>query len=197
MNPLKLRDRPRALVLAHGLKNTVKRFGGVTHVSAPSSVTSMNSSSSSLVSSVKGSPLVSRAHASSPSGERKAPSGGERSAGPAPVADALGRGVQYLAKMCLRQASSCDLHMRAGSISDQRLHTKQSALARRKGWRQASRLTCSLMASSSSSKGTTSDEDKRASSSLFAISKCERGNRGLMRRIERKRNASRDATRGT
>ena len=102
----------------------------MTHVSAPSSVTSMNSSSSSLVSSVKGSPLVSRAQESSPSGERKAPSGGERSAGPAPVADAIGRGVQYLAKMCLRQASSWGQYMRAGSIIDQRLHVYQAECLR-------------------------------------------------------------------
>ena len=81
----------------------LQQAGKVTNVNPPSSVTSMNSSSSSFVASSNGAPFVSRAQESSPSGDRYAPSGGSRSS-PCFCADAFG--VQYFAKICFKHVSS-------------------------------------------------------------------------------------------
>jgi hypothetical protein len=80
------------------------------HVNPPSSLTSKNSTSSSLVSAENGAPFVSRAHASKPAGVKYAPSGGVNNATVRLSSDessGFAGGKQYFAKMCLRQDSSC------------------------------------------------------------------------------------------
>ena len=79
---------------------------GVPHVKHPVSVTSINSINSSFVSSEKGVPLVSVAHASRPSLDKDAPSTGVRKMPRFPFGLSGGWGVQYFAKMCLRHRSN-------------------------------------------------------------------------------------------
>lgn len=77
-----------------------------THVKHPVSVTSINSINSSFVSPENGDPFVSVAHASRPSLDKYAPSGGLRNAYRFPLGPFGGEGMQYFAKMCLRHRSN-------------------------------------------------------------------------------------------
>lgn len=70
-------------------------------------MTSKNSINSSFVSWLNGAPLVSLAHSSSASELKNAWGGGEsRRLSPVEAERGSRRGVQYLANMCFRQASS-------------------------------------------------------------------------------------------
>ena len=77
-----------------------------THVKHPVSVTSINSIHSSFVSPENGDPFVSVAHASRPSLDKYAPSGGLKKAYRFAFGPSRSGGVQYFAKMCLRHRSN-------------------------------------------------------------------------------------------